>query len=533
MRQGIGWRLAVTAAVLAFSLLYLLPAMPFMQSIPKDSPLRKILPDSRINLGLDLVGGIHLTLGVDVEKAVENVLNQQGQDIRTIAREQNITVLRPKMLPNNRMEIILAKAEQKKTFEEMFAKYFDQFTIDETRATEESLRYIVSHKPAERENMRAMALRQAVNTIRNRIDQFGVSEPDIREQPADHRIVIQLPGIKDADRAVKLVGQTAHLEFHLVREKDDAATIARGVLPPGAIELPMQSRPGMPEQKMLVDREAVLTGQYIVDARPSFDQRDNSAFVSMKFNSRGAALFERITGENLHKRLAIVLDGKIHSAPVIQAKIAGGNAQITGRFTTQEAQDLALVLRAGSLPAPVTVLEERTFGPSLGKESIDKGIMAATGGGIAVIIFMAIYYSFSGMIANLMLILDMLLIMAGMAFFGATLTLPGIAGIVLTLGMAVDANVLIFERIREELAKGLTPVAAIRAGFSRATVTITDANLTTIIAAVVLYQFGTGPIRGFAVTLTLGIVVSMFTAVFVSHIIYDLWMGKTARRLSI
>ncbi len=530
MREGLQWRLALTALVLALSIVYLLPAMTGVAN----TSLRRFLPDARINLGLDLVGGIHLTLGVDVDKAVENSVTQMGTDIRSIARDKGILTLRPRQLPGEKLEITLARADQKADFEEILAKNFSQLAFAAPQAAEEGrLRYVGGLKPAERAHMARMALNQALTTIRNRIDQFGVSEPDIREQPDENRIIIQLPGIKDADRAIQIVGQTAHLEFRMVRDGEDPARIARGLLPPGTELLPMTSKDGGSGEPILVDKEAALTGEYITDATPAFDQQNNQTYVRMSFNNRGAALFERITGENVGKRMAIVLDGKVRSAPVIQQKIGGGVASITGRFTTQEAQDLALVLRAGSLPAPVSILEERSVGPSLGQESIDKGVMAALTGGIVVILFMAVYYGLSGMVANLMLLLDIVLILAGMAAFGATLTLPGIAGIVLTLGMAVDANVLIFERIREELAKGLTPIAAIRTGFSRATLAITDSNLTTVIAAVILYQFGTGPIRGFAVTLTLGIVASMFTAIFVSHIVYDLWMGKKGRPLSI
>ena len=530
MREGLQWRLIVTILTIALSIVYLLPGMPWVQN----TPLQKILPDARINLGLDLVGGMHLTLGVDVDKAIEYSLTQTGQEIRTTAREKGIVVLRPHLLAGERLEFTLAKAEQKNAMAEHLAKFFPQLNVAAPQSVEgDQLRYTATLNPKERAEMARMALNQALTTIRNRIDQFGVSEPDIRAQPDENRIVIQLPGIKDAQRAIRLVGQTAHLEFHLVRDDVDPDRIARGLLPPGTKLLPMQGRDGVADQPMLVDSEAVLTGEYIANAAPRIDSRDNRSYVHLSFNNRGAALFERITGDNLKRRLAIVLDGKIHSAPVIEGKIAGGEASITGQFTTAQAQDLALVLRAGSLPAPVTVLEERTVGPSLGQESIDKGVTAALMGGVVVMLFMAVYYGLSGLVANLMLVLDVVFILAGLAAFGGTLTLPGIAGIVLTLGMAVDANVLIFERIREELAKGLTPVAAIRTGFSRATLTITDSNLTTVIAAVVLYQFGTGPIRGFAVTLTLGVVVSMFTAIFVSHIVYDLWMGKKGRPLSI
>ncbi len=531
MRQGLRWRLAVTVLVLALSLIYLLPALPGMQN----SPLRRFLPDSNINFGLDLVGGIHLTLGVEVDKAIENSLAQMGTDIRSIARNEDILTLRPRLLPGGeKLEVTLARADQRAAFEELLAKNFPNLHFDSPQTVEEGrLRYVGTLTEAARAKMASDALSQAVTTIRNRIDQFGVSEPDIREQPADNRIVIQLPGIKDADRAIKIVGQTAHLEFRIVRDDVDPARVARGLLPPGTELLPMVAKDGKDSIPILVDKEAALTGEYIDNASPSTDQTSKEWHVTMKFNNRGAALFERITADNVGKRMAIVLDGKVRSAPEIRERIGGGNAQITGRFTAQEAQDLSLVLRAGSLPAPVKILAERTVGPSLGQESIDKGVTAALIGGAVVVLFMIIYYGLSGLIANCMLALDVILILAGMAAFGATLTLPGIAGIVLTLGMAVDANVLIFERIREELRKGVTPIAAIRAGFSRATLTITDSNLTTIIAAVILYQFGTGPIRGFAVTLTLGIVASMFTAIFVSHIVYDLWMGKKGRKLSI
>ena len=531
MRQGLRWRLAVTLAVIVLSLAYLLPALPGMQN----SALRRVLPDSSINFGLDLVGGIHLTLGVEVDNAIETSLVQMGSDIRTLARDKDILTLRPRLLPGgDKVEITLARSAQRKDFEELLAKNFPMLRFADPQTAEEGrLRYIGSLTRDERDRMAKTALGQAVTTIRNRIDQFGVSEPDIREQPDQHRIVVQLPGIKDADRAIAIVSQTAHLEFRIVRDDIDPDRIAKGLIPAGTELLPMVGKDGGTTSTILVDKEAALTGQYITDATPAFDQRTGETYVRMNFNNRGAALFERITGENKQKRMAIVLDGKVRSAPVIQERISGGVASITGRFSTQEAQDLSLVLRAGALPAKVTVLEERTVGPSLGQESIDKGVNAALIGGVAVVLFMAVYYGLSGIIANLMLLLDVLFILAGMAAFGATMTLPGIAGIVLTLGMAVDANVLIFERIREELARGQTPIAAIRAGFSRATLTITDSNLTTIIAAVILYQFGTGPVRGFAVTLTLGIVVSMFTAIFVSHIIFDLWMGKKGRKLSI
>lgn len=487
--------------------------------------LGRFLPDSRINLGLDLKGGIHLTLGVEVARAVGNSLAITGQDLRRLAQDEKIVVLRPRVVGGDTLEFVLPRSENAKSLSELMARHFPQLQVSEQQGGESGqIRYRAHYTSAEVERIENMALDQALRTIRNRIDQFGVAEPDIRKQ-ADNRIQVQLPGISDPRRAVQILGQTAHLEFHLVRDDVDPGNPA---LPPGVVSLPMlekdQQKQGQAGQ-IAVERDAMLTGEDVADARPSFDNL-NQAYVSLTFNNRGGRIFERVTGENVGRRMAIVLDGKVYSAPVIRERIGGGRASISGNFTTAEAQDLAIVLRAGSLPAPVTVLEERSVGPSLGQESIDSGIRAAIVGAALVIIFMGIYYGRSGIIADLMLCFTMLIVMAGMGAFGATLTLPGIAGIVLTIGMAVDANVLIFERIREELRHGFTPIAAVKAGFERATISITDSNLTTIIATVVLYQFGTGPIRGFAITLSLGIIASMFTAIFVSRAIFQEWARR-------
>lgn len=284
----------------------------------------------------------------------------------------------------------------------------------------------------------------------------------------------------------------------------------------------------------LLKKRTLLTGEYLTDARVNFDSQFNDPYVSIEFNAKGARIFEQITADNIHKRLAIVLDNKVYSAPTIQDKISGGRAQITGNFTMEEARDLAIVLRAGALPAPVKIIEERTVGPTLGADSIKKGLISMAVGGSIVVLFMMIYYTGAGLIADFALIINILLIGAGLAAFQATLTLPGIAGIILTIGMAVDANVLIFERIREEIRLGVSPVAAITNGFDRAALTILDANVTTLIAAVVLFQFGTGPVKGFAVTLTLGILSSLFTALFVSRVIFEyIYSGKGNKKLYI
>ena len=382
-----------------------------------------------------------------------------------------------------------------------------------------------------------MALDQAIETIRNRIDQFGVTEPDIRPQEG-YRILIQLPGVKDPERAKKLLKTAAHLEFKLVDEENSLEEALKGNLPPGReilYEEVENTETGAKKSiPYLLQKRTSLTGDYISDARVQIDSQYNEPYVSLTFNSKGARIFERVTGENVGKRLAIVLDNKVYSAPVIRDRISGGRAQITGRFTMEEARDQAIVLRAGALPAPVKILEERTVGPSLGKDSIDKGFKSMVIGGIIVVLFMIIYYGFSGIIADLALLLNILFIMSGLAFFGATLTLPGIAGIILTIGMAVDANVLIFERIREELRLGKTARAAIEGGYSKALVTILDANVTTFIAALVMFQFGTGPVRGFAVTLSIGIVASFITAVVVTRVVFDyLFIYRNWKRIII
>lgn len=520
--MGLRWRLAISLLVFVVCLAYALPSVPGI-----GPALERFLPASKINLGLDLKGGIHLTLGVDVAKAVSNALALAGQDVRRLAQDEKIVVLRPRVVGGTRLEFVLPRAENEARLQELLARHFPQLEVGAPqRGDAGQLRYVAQFTSDEVTRLETMALDQALRTIRNRIDQFGVAEPDIRKQ-AGNRIQVQLPGISDPRRAVQIIGQTAHLEFHLVRDDVDPG---KAVLPPGVVVLPLletsggQSQQGgkVREGRIAVEKDAMLTGEDVADARPAFDQM-NQAYVTLNFNGRGGRIFERVTAENVGRRMAIVLDGKVYSAPVIRERIGGGRASISGNFTTAEAQDLAIVLRAGSLPAPVSVLEERSVGPSLGQESIDSGVRAALVGAALVILFMAVYYGLSGVIADVMLCFTMLIVMAGMGAFGATLTLPGIAGIVLTIGMAVDANVLIYERIREELRHGLTPLAAVKAGFDRATISITDSNLTTIIATVILYQFGTGPIRGFAVTLSLGIIASMFTAIFVSRSIFEEW----------
>jgi preprotein translocase subunit SecD len=517
------WRALLAAFVIFLALIHVLPSIPSV----RNSSLGALLPGDEIGLGLDLKGGIHLTLGVDLDAALSNAVTSIGQDLRLEAREKKILVLRPRLLDSRRIEFTLLKQEQRAELDELLGSRFGTMQIISTEdGGNGQLRYVLGVTPDYVKYLQDLTMDQALKTIRNRIDQFGVAEPDIRKQQGN-RIIVQLPGLDDPKRAINIIGRTAHLEFKLVDDGADVQAAVAGTVPAESELAYMQDKRGVSEVKtpIVLKSEVVLTGEYITDANVQFDSY-GQAYVGMNFNARGARIFEEVTGANIKKRLAIVLDGTVHSAPVIQDRIGGGRASITGQFTTEEAHDLAVVLRAGSLPAPVNILEERSVGPSLGQESIDKGMMAALIGGLMVVVFMSIYYRRAGLIAAFEIILDVFLILAGLAAFGATLTLPGIAGIILTLGMAVDANVLIYERIREELRHGESVAAAINNGFSRATQTIIDSNVTTIIAAVILYQFGTGPVRGFAVTLTLGILASMFTAIFVSRIFFDSWLAR-------
>jgi preprotein translocase subunit SecD len=414
-------------------------------------------------------------------------------------------------------------------FEKLLDKEFKDLRMVSRSTQGEILTIVMDLPDRETDQIKKLATEQALETIRNRIDQFGVSEPDIRQQ-GEKRILIQLPGIKDTKRAKDLIGRTALLEFKLLDETHDLNAAMQGNVPPGSEVL--YGIKEDPETKRiiktpyLIKKRTLLTGAHLMDARVQIDSQYNEPYVSIDFDKKGGRDFARITEANVKKRLAIVLDDKVYSAPVIQEKITGGEARITGNFTTEEARDLAIALRAGALPAPVNILEERTVGPSLGTDSINKGLISMCVGGIFVIMFMIIYYRGSGIVADFALILNIILIAGGLAFFQATLTLPGIAGIILTIGMAVDANVLIFERIREEMNLGKTPRAAVDAGYDRATLTILDANVTTLIAALVLFQFGTGPVKGFAVTLSLGVLSSLFTALIMTRLIFDFFLIK-------
>lgn len=489
----------------------------------------------KISLGLDLQGGMHLLLEVKVEKAVEASLERLADDIKRDITEEDLEVDRIKAIHSNQQVNVRMVDKLDLPPVKIVLGAYPFFSLVSEDADGLGLVYQLSedHILQIEDN----AVSQGLETIRNRVDQFGVSEPTIQVQ-GKKRILVQLPGVKDTERAINLIGKTARLEFKLLDEENSLQQALSGNVPEGSEilyqRIENKETAEVTKEPFLLKKRTVLTGETLTGAEIRFDTDFNEPYVALNFNSVGAMIFQQVTRENIKKRLAIVLDDNVYSAPVIQDEIPGGRAQITGRFTSAEARDLAIILRAGALPAPVVILENRTVGPSLGKDSIEKGITSIIYGGILVVLFIAFYYKLSGIIAVTALVLNIVLLAGALAYFGAALTLPGIAGIILTVGMAIDANVLVFERIREEIRIGKTVRAAIDAGFSKAFRTIVDANITTFIAAVVLFQFGTGPIKGFAITLCIGIAASMFTAVFVSRAIFDGTMSqKKMDKLSI
>ncbi len=490
----------------------------------------------RIALGLDLQGGMHLVLEVQTAKAVEASLERIADDIKRDIQNEDYEVDRVSAdLENKTITVLMVDALDLPAVEEVMENY-TVYLKNEGKVREgRGLQFRLSEE--ENKRIAQNAVSQGLETIRNRVDQFGVSEPTIQVQ-GERRILVQLPGIKDANRAINLIGKTAQLEFKLLDESISPETALSGSVPEGDEILYKRDKNKetgeVSRVPYLVKKRTVLTGETLSSAEVRYDSEFNEPYVALTFNSVGAMIFQELTRENVKKRLAIVLDDSIYSAPVIQEEIPGGRAQITGQFSTEEARDLAIVLRAGALPAPVVILENRTVGPSLGKDSIEQGVRSILLGLILVLVFIVIYYKLSGIVAVVALLLNLVLLLGALAYFGAALTLPGIAGILLTVGMAIDANVLVFERIREEIRLGKTVRAAIDAGYAKALSTIVDANITTFIAAVVLFQFGTGPIKGFAITLCIGIAASMFTAVFVSRVIFDSTMSrKKISRISI
>ena len=514
------WKIWMILAVLAVSIM---ASLPNVTTVPSWWPASLSHP---MSLGLDLKGGIHLVLDVDVDKAVSHSVEEDIDTARQTLRKAKIRY-RKLAVDGNHLIITIKKPGDISAAESLLNETFNNYTL--SPAVDNTFTLVLKESVAD--ETRKFAVDQAIEVIRGRIDALGTTEPVIVKQ-GKQRILVQIPGYEDTAHAKQLIGRTAQLEFKLVDEKGDLDKALSGSLPAGDIIMygPEQTRSGKSyRQPYLLKKRTQLSGTEIADARVSIDSRYNEYAVTLKFNSKGARKFDKLTAAHVGERFAIILEGTVNSAPVIRERIAGGSAQITGGFSPAEAHDLAIVLRAGALPAPVKVVEERSIGPSLGQDSIDQGMNSIIVGCILVLIFMAVYYRMFGMVANVALIFNMLLILAAMSIIGGTLTLPGIAGIVLTIGMAVDANVLIFERIREELHLGKTPLAAIDGGYDKAFSTIVDANITTLIAAIVLFQFGSGPVKGFAVTLSVGILASMFTAITVTRAIIATSTAKRGR----
>jgi len=530
MTRSLQWRFLLILAVLIGAAIFLYPT--FVKELPSWWP--KFFPQDKIHLGLDLQGGMHLTFEVEADKAVESSVEGIKNDLGNNLKKENIFYTYLDRVQGNKIEVVLLNPDVKARFDSYLKEQYPSWKEATSQREGDRVKVLLEMDSRQIAEIKKSAIDQALETIRNRVDQFGVAEPDISRQ-GENMILIQLPGIKDPERAKELIGKTAILEFKLVDEEYDPSRALAGNIPFGDVILYQRVEDpktgAVHKVPYVIKDKTLMTGDALKDARVKLDQ-NNRPFVGLSLHPAGARLFEQVTTENTGKRLAIILDNNIYSAPVIRQPISGGEAIIEGRFSMEEARDLAIVLRAGSLPAPIKILEERTVGPSLGQDSINKGIKATIIGGLLVIIAMILYYRMAGFVANIALILNIFLLLAIMAMLPAVLpttvalTLPGIAGIALTLGMAVDANVLIYERIREEMRLGKPPGAALAAGYSRAFLTIMDSNVTTVIAALVLLQFGTGPIKGFAITLTIGIAVSMFTAIVVTRFIFDVVLNN-------
>jgi SecD/SecF fusion protein len=554
-----------TSIKLKLGLLFFLITLAVVTIVPSfyantPSWWKQYMAPEGLRLGLDLQGGMHLVLKVNLQKAQENTLELAANDLKDTLADKSISAVQTKTSDKNTFIFTLPNASAVDSVREVITDDYEdelEITVD---AKEGSFpRIILRLSPEMRDFIQNNAVAQSLEIIRNRIDQFGVAEPVIIRQGADE-IVIQLPGIRDPERALKLLGDTAQLEFKIVAESEGVnldqlvsqATesgqwsgkwqegdevkklnqLLLNSLPANTaiyFEKTTNNQTGLETaHPILLETKVLMTGDMVKNAQVRIGGTFNEPYVSLDFTSRGGKVFATLTENNVGRRMAIVLDGVVKSAPVIRERILGGSAQITGSFSHEEASDLAIVLRVGALPAPVDVIANMTVGSSLGRDSIKKGLTSGIFGALMVLGFMIIYYRLSGIIANFALTLNILFLFSGLAVLNATLTLPGIAGIVLSIGMAVDANVLIFERMREEYALGKSVRSSIDGGFGKALWTIVDSQVTTLITALALFLFGTGPIKGFAVTLSLGIIFNLFTALFCSRLVFD---SLTAKRV--
>ncbi len=560
------WRVRFIISFVSVMLAVYFVLPNFVEVPEKDAPWYvKMLPDSQVKLGLDLQGGIHMVLGIDLRRALMNEADRYIRDLKDFLPDQKIDFVSiQREFDSTEIQLLLKDKKNSSDFRTYVQNKFNVLSIVDEDPGEGTFTLDIQE---ERKNIvERDTIQQALETLRSRLDEFGVAEPSIQAQGKD-RIIVQLPGMDDPERAKSVLGRTAQLEFKIVDSEsmdgialetlvasakkklrkdasiEDLNLELKGKIPKGTQVLMEETEDGstgtIVERPYLLKSETLLTGEMLEDARISQGQYGEPE-VSLLFNPRGAQIFEEVTGANVGKNMAIILDDKIQSAPTIQDRIGGGRARITlGSLRSRnelmnEAKDLALVLRAGALPAPVEILENRSVGPSLGRDSIERGLKAMLVGALLIIVFMAIYYQISGIAADLAIIVNIVFILACLGVLNATLTLPGIAGIIISLGMAVDANVIIYERIREELRNGKPIKAAVEAGYDRAHLTILDSNLTTVITAFVLLHFGTGPIKGFALTLIFGLIANYFTALWFTRMAFEWIITRfQPKRLSI
>lgn len=511
------WKRVLIFGALLLGIVYAAPnVLPYGFS-DSASGLARFIPGRQLNLGLDLQGGAHLLLEVESAAIYTERLQTLSEDVRTVLRDKRIR-FRNLRVDSESVTFTLRSADDVEVLVLALPRLQEGIVVERV----DELGFRLSYPPALLADLQDNAVERSLEIIRRRVDEFGTREPLIQRQ-GQNRIIVQVAGAKDPERLKNTIGKTARLTFHLLNSRFASGATVPETAPPGSLLLP--SRDG---GMMVVEKRVRVAGDDLVDSAPAFE--NNNPVVSFRFNASGARKFGQATQENVGRNLAIILDNEVVSAPSIREPILGGSGIISGNFTVAEAQDLAILLSAGALPAPIKVLEERTVGASLGQDSIAAGKLASVVAVVAVIGLVLFFYGIYGLFANIALLLNLVLITGLLSALQATLTLPGIAGIVLTIGMAVDANVLVFERIREEYNKGRETVHAISEGYKRAIATIADSNLTTLIAGVLLFAFGSGPIKGFAVTLSLGIVASLFTAIMVTRLMIAIHYRRSASK---
>ncbi len=511
MGRDIVQRALVVGIITAGAILSLLP------TVVRDSFTEKWFTKP-MALGLDISGGVHLVYQVKASEAVKSQLQASLSGIRAELRARKIAVIRSSVQPDNTIQITLLSESSAEPARNIVAEKFGDLSFVRADTDAGQARLVFGYSPQAVTAIEKEAVEQAIETLRNRVDSFGVAEPLIQSSGQD-RIILQMPGVSDIEAVKRIVGNVAKLEFRLV---PTSASSAIGTTT-------LRNKTG---ETIVVEDQALMSGDAVSDARVNIDQK-GEVQVSLKLTPAGGQAFARITSENVGRQLAIILNGVVTSAPVIREPITDGSASISGSFTMEEARELKFVLKSGALPAPLEIMEERFVGPTLGVESVKKGLLAMAIGFVTISVFMVFYYLKSGMVAVGTLVLNALLMLGCLSLFGATLTLPGLAGLALTIGMAVDSNVIIFERIRDEIRKGASRDLAVHTGFDKAFGAIFDSNVTTLLAGAILYYFGTGAIRGFAVTLSVGIATTLFCAVYVARLCFDYFELKGKEGLSI